>query len=1042
MKSRVAEVLLVILHLMWSADPTLEEPVTNLWYFKPRPSDACPAGVIDEQCLVFSQMLQNVTILEQVFTSNVGLIFLSGDHIIKLPNEGYLTYRDVENVTILGTPERRTTQIGIPGPASKIVCQLPFTFIFANITRLAFHNVTISGCGATVNSATLTETFFVQTRGIHTFGVGQRMALLLVNIRNFTMTRCLVENNLGYGLLGVNILGVSQVLGSFFVLNNNYTVGRVQCTRPPSSRDDITACSGGNALFVYEDLLECPTSPLQYVLIIRSSLFAFGVSGFGGRLNDYFLTRGGTGIGIILAQSSYGVTVELDTVSSFGNAALVGANIYVALYDIVDNSSVLIQNTRSMDANGCLNTLVAESGSASAGLHVDYGLPFVTPTTLRPICPTDRKFFQEEIVSIVNSRFSGNTALLGSGAYFEVRVGVGGAPDHGDSIIRFRLDRCVFLNNVGISGIALYYSQQNGLGAGNSELVLNNVQFINNSYIEPIRNLTELYTSYQLNVLQFISARNVTIQDCVVSSSEASALSAFGSNIVMRGQLLFDGNSGINGGALDLQDSRIGLLPNTRVTFTNNYASRYGGAMHITGRSDVLLPCFFQVHDPSFLPDPNITLYFKNNYAEDAGSVLYGGTVDRCLVSADSAFQANTSSEVFNYLADIRSHSSATSVISSDPFRVCFCFNGAPDCNRTFINITKFPGATVEIPVVNTGQRLGTTPSSVFVIPSKSAKIRNDQQVQQVQKVCTNINLTLTSTQLNTATVDLQTNLLAITSKVTINMQLLECPLGFILSNKTGACECDPISQSQIFNISCDIDQQIISRVAGCWINASYLGPNGTYNGIFVLGSCPYDYCLRQASYINLVDPDMQCNFNRTGVLCGACKDGLSLTLATSKCTACSNAGIALFLGYVVAAFGLLYVLFALDMTISSGTLSGLIFYGNIIHIHQSVYFPPGSYNIITVFIAWLNLDSGLDFCLYDGLDAYARIWLGFVFPFYIWILVIIIIVASRYSSKLARITGLKPVSVIVQQTSQRIHQCRIHQCHILCVNPRAGWKI
>ncbi len=53
----------------------------------------------------------------------------------------------------------------------------------------------------------------------------------------------------------------------------------------------------------------------------------FGVSGFGGRLNDNFLTRGGTGIGIIMAQSSYGVTVELDTVYSFGNAALVGANI-------------------------------------------------------------------------------------------------------------------------------------------------------------------------------------------------------------------------------------------------------------------------------------------------------------------------------------------------------------------------------------------------------------------------------------------------------------------------------------------------------------------------------------------------------------------------------------------------------------------------------------------------------------------------------------------------------------------------------------------
>ena len=43
-------------------------------------------------------------------------------------------------------------------------------------------------------------------------------------------------------------------------------------------------------------------------------------------------------------------------------------------------------------------------------------------------------------------------------------------------------------------------------------------------------------------------------------------------------------------------------------------------------------------------------------------------------------------------------------------------------------------------------------------------------------------------------------------------------------------------------------------------------------------------------------------------------------------------------------------------------------------------------------FIAWLNLDLGIETCLYDGMDAYAKTWLQFLFPAYIWTIVIIII--------------------------------------------------
>ena len=70
------------------------------------------------------------------------------------------------------------------------------------------------------------------------------------------------------------------------------------------------------------------------------------------------------------------------------------------------------------------------------------------------------------------------------------------------------------------------------------------------------------------------------------------------------------------------------------------------------------------------------------------------------------------------------------------------------------------------------------------------------------------------------------------------------------------------------------------------------------------------------------------------------------------------------------------------------GTINGLIFYANVIAVNQSIFFPSEDTNLLTIFGAWLNLDLGIETCFYDGMDAYARVWLQFVFPVYVWTLV------------------------------------------------------
>ena len=70
--------------------------------------------------------------------------------------------------------------------------------------------------------------------------------------------------------------------------------------------------------------------------------------------------------------------------------------------------------------------------------------------------------------------------------------------------------------------------------------------------------------------------------------------------------------------------------------------------------------------------------------------------------------------------------------------------------------------------------------------------------------------------------------------------------------------------------------------------------------------------------------------------------------------------------------------------SIAAGTFSGLVFYSNIVGVNRTIFLPVRSTNALSVFIAWLNLDFGIETCFYDGMDAYSKIWLQFAFPVYI----------------------------------------------------------
>ena len=104
-----------------------------------------------------------------------------------------------------------------------------------------------------------------------------------------------------------------------------------------------------------------------------------------------------------------------------------------------------------------------------------------------------------------------------------------------------------------------------------------------------------------------------------------------------------------------------------------------------------------------------------------------------------------------------------------------------------------------------------------------------------------------------------------------------------------------------------------------------------------------------------------------------------------------------------------------LNLTVSIGTINGLIFYASIVKISEStgIFFPNGPIPVLSRFIAWLNLDLGIETCFYHGMTAYAKVWLQFVFPLYIWFIIATIIVLCRYSTWLCKKIGGNVVQVL-----------------------------
>ena len=356
-----------------------------------------------------------------------------------------------------------------------------------------------------------------------------------------------------------------------------------------------------------------------------------------------------------------------------------------------------------------------------------------------------------------------------------------------------------------------------------------------------------------------------------------------------------------------------------------------------------------------------------------------------------------------------------------------------------------YPGQDVQLSVVAVGVGYGTVPATVRarIIQqggTSQSHLSKLQSTQEATKYCTGLNYTIYSNP-GTQALLLSLNQIIFSNALyhiqqftehpswydpsqreyevplLISLSLKECPAGFQLSQETQSCICH--NKLRKNNIGCNINDQTVYRQQSHWLGAVY-NDSQNESDVVIYKYCPFDFCKPESMNLRLNNQDEQCSNQRSGVLCGQCLGNLSMVLGTTRCMECSHVWILLILPLsILAGVILVVILTSLSLTVAIGTINGLIFYANIVQTNKAVLFPPLTENIAnlsqfsTTFIAWLNLDLGIEVCFYKELDTYAKALFQFVFPVYIWTIMIIIIVSSHYSTRIAKLTGRNAVQVL-----------------------------
>ena len=620
-------------------------------------------------------------------------------------------------------------------------------------------------------------------------------------------------------------------------------------------------------------------------------------------------------------------------------------------------------------------------------------------------------------VSLFKCNFRGNQAITAGGAlFFE--------PVRYSRTIEIKIFESEFHGNQAAVGGAIYAYANTTRYHNHVGLFSNASDFQNNiAYDGGAVHITEsefhLYSDFFMNNRArnsggaiYAESSHLVAQRFSVSRNKAGYS---GGGIMLALSLIkvtdtvsFQGNSaGESGGGISINSnsSSIFLAYKSQLNLINNSAVGRGGGIFVldTAKECWRRECFLEF-DPQ-INSSSKPLNFENNSAPE-GSDLYGGLLSKCVTN-------NSKENGLSLFNRFSFYNDSFLAVTSNVTDTCFCVDNIVNCSLREQEVTLARQENLTLSVAGVDQNL--TPKQAVIRSrlneSMAAQIDKNESVKfikndkcetlvfQVHKTGPLATLVMTADGLCNDSQE---------SSIRVILHLEFCPLGF--QQQENKCICDKRILKHLGkyvqcqgNLSLEVSGQI-------WIG--YIG-----HQLLLQSECPLNYCKGPATrYLDTDDPDKQCAHNRSGILCGKCKANFSIGLGTNKCLLCPNNTKYILIIVIIGILGvgLIILLLLTRLTVSTGTINGLIFYANVVSISGIVNLNSCSIHpILSVFIAWINLDFGIETCFNHNMDAYQKTWLQFVFPLYLCFLVFVVIVISHYSRWVMKLLGRNTIPVL-----------------------------
>ena len=941
-----------------------------------------------------------------------------------------------------------------------IHCVESFGIVFMSVHNVTISNIKMINCGDVVNHVvndTLYESFPTSY-----IGDGLRSAVTFYNATNVSITGFTLLNTLGHGIIAINMMG--EVLLSKLHIENTTFENDPRCDNYDYNNYAADfLCSGSGLLFFYYNYnyLEGTNTTLmidQSVFMNNKNFLPFVKFDviFEATRNALYqapIPLLGTGsIAIFYLQHSYDVNALItNTVFHNNNGTLTGT-IAVASFATIRGKTSIVNcsfddNSRASNASSHTHSSLYPRGGISYQYYTLRNFPGLS-------VDNSVQLKKAELFIVIQCNFTKNGGDIGAAILIQ-KLSITPV------IILVRIEQCYFTENEGSVGSAVYSISREFQSSEIPDYLTITLVNVHAKYNILSPGATTRYVSSDLITGVFSATISHMIFDCseqcTFENNQPSLFYGYSASLTISGRATFLNNRGIYGGALDLINTVANIHQGSELYFGNNHAIRAGGAIDVfytltNLQTPVNCPIQFTGSnntDPIFSLDKisqlDVNITFENNTsgASEILESIYANIYYVCFWYPETITQINlnlnsppingTRDSVYGELFNFVPQHTANQHVYTSAYLPCICDennnydaqycmsadnNNMLDLGKTIVTGRSFTLNLITLDAVGSVGFSTTLYAEVFSVhfteeSFQLAENQNRRSFNAANKRCTSVDFTIYAKQ----SVIPKSGILQLTllpgSNHFFNFDVTNCPVGFSLQKENGlfACVCGEFfmkpTVSEDFHCN-SVSGMIVREDKRSWL--SVIDDKVEY---IVL--CSPVYCNSIVTEYTLTDNDILCDNQHGGRACGGCIDDYGRVFGSNSCRKCSNAWLATILIYAILGIILVVILYLLKLTVTMGTINGLIFFCNVMSINERLFFnvENSQFLFLRVFISLINLDLGFEMCFYHEMSEIAKTGLQFVFPVYLWLLVAIIIILGRYHFRGQQLSSYSTVPVL-----------------------------